>query len=188
MWKQADKHFVYKVLAFTFVGNVLSVLLPYLCTGYMEFYRIGFGVEMFMKWPWFMLAFAATAANLMFSYIALVNAKLESSKFDGDIVGYITLLGMVLFLGFHPTLTVLGISSDSALLYVYTLFSIVNWVSVVMLRKPIARRIISMALSLENSGVLAAAAKRAAEGHEEWVQQRRTTYPGGYVPSDKAKF
>ncbi|GEM_PF-2490393 len=188
MWEQADKRFVIKVLAFTFVGNVLSVLLPYLWTGYMEFYRIGFGVELFMKWPWFTLAFAATASNFMYPYVALVHTKLEPREFRGDIIGYVVLLAGVLSIGFHPGLKTLGISSDSSMLYLYALFSLVNWISVTMLRKPIARCILGMALTLESSGVLESEAKRAVEEHEEWVQQMRATYPDGYVPSDKVKF
>jgi len=175
MWEQADKRFVIKVLVFTFVANVLSVLLPYVWTGCMtlnnfgfEFgVRIGFwtGVSMFMAWPWVTLAFIATASNFMYAFVANVHAKFERDKFGGEVVGYVVLLAMVLSMGLHPGMATLGISSDSSVFYVCLLLFFVNWISVARLRKPVARCILGTILSLENSGVLESEAKRATEKH-----------------------
>lgn len=187
MPKQTDKQHILKVLGLTFVGNVLSVLLPYLYLGQMEYYRIGFGFEMFNRWSWFMLALAATASNFMYTYVVLVNTKLEAQKVDGETFGYLLMLGMILFFGFYPRPKGLGIESDSACIYVYGGLALVNWVSVANLRKPIETRILRMALSLEGSDHLAAEAKRVEEEHEEWERKVAEMCPNGYVPASKLK-
>lgn len=159
-WHDPEQRFVVQVLALTFVGNILAILLPSLVTHYSSQLGFEIGLRFFNAWPWGSLAMAVTGANFMCVHAALIHAKMESDGLNGVALLYVLWASFVL-IHFVPKFDEPWMS-DSSPGTIFVVSALVNYASLHALKGPIRKRIWAMTLELYEKGTIAAVAKAEA--------------------------